>query len=477
MGDTPGKPPEQAENNLEQFGYAQELKRSMTLTDVIVHGLIYIVPLAPMAVFGPIYNFSHGMPALVYMVAAFAMLFSALSYKEMAIDFPVAGSVYSYVQFGINPQIGFLAGWAILLDYLLLPALLSVFGAAAMVSIIPGIPAFVWIILFVAIAALINLRGINLAAGMNKIFLVIQLVVLSIFVVGACIGVAQGRAHFELSPIYRSDIFSWSIVFGSIPIAALSFLGFDAIATLNEEAIGGGRAVSRATMIVLFFISALFVVQVYLAAIYVPTGTTFAKGTATNIAFYNIVQQVVGYWLEVVLALASALVAILANSIAAQATSSRLLFSMARDGQLPRFLARVSPTRRIPINALWLIVGLSLVIGLIGVNAQGFLTTLVTFGALTAYILLHVSVIVHFTLRKRSPRLFLHLISPLIGIAVLSYALWNANEHARILGGVWMLVGVGIAVFFYMRPNADTSQSRQRASAAPGEGIYEQPMD
>ncbi|WP_269048478.1 APC family permease [Paenarthrobacter sp. Z7-10] len=439
---------EGAEHELEEFGYAQELKRSMSLTDVVVYGLIYMVPLATLPVFGIIYNFSGGMPALVYLVAAIAMFFSALSYKEMAKKFPIAGSVYSYVRIGLNRFVGFLAGWAILLDYLLLPALLSVFAAAAMVAVVPAIPAWVWIVVFVVLAAAINLRGIGLTAGMNRVFLAIQLIVLLIFVVGALIAVAQGKAAFTLDPIFQSAQFSWAIVFGAIPIAALSFIGFDAISTLNEEAKGGGAAVSKATMIVLFAITIIFVVQVYLAAIFVPTGTIFAAGDATNNAFYNIAGDVVGPWFKVVITLTSALVAIFANSIASQATSSRLVFSMARDGQLPRVFSRVSAKRQIPRNAMFLIAGLSLVIGIVGTSEQELLTTLVTFGALTAYILLHVAVSAHFGVKLRSRRLFVHWISPVLGILVLGYALRSANANAKVLGVAWLLIGVGIALYF-----------------------------
>ncbi|MCZ2405000.1 APC family permease [Paenarthrobacter sp. Z7-10] len=420
----------------------------MSLTDVVVYGLIYMVPLATLPVFGIIYNFSGGMPALVYLVAAIAMFFSALSYKEMAKKFPIAGSVYSYVRIGLNRFVGFLAGWAILLDYLLLPALLSVFAAAAMVAVVPAIPAWVWIVVFVVLAAAINLRGIGLTAGMNRVFLAIQLIVLLIFVVGALIAVAQGKAAFTLDPIFQSAQFSWAIVFGAIPIAALSFIGFDAISTLNEEAKGGGAAVSKATMIVLFAITIIFVVQVYLAAIFVPTGTIFAAGDATNNAFYNIAGDVVGPWFKVVITLTSALVAIFANSIASQATSSRLVFSMARDGQLPRVFSRVSAKRQIPRNAMFLIAGLSLVIGIVGTSEQELLTTLVTFGALTAYILLHVAVSAHFGVKLRSRRLFVHWISPVLGILVLGYALRSANANAKVLGVAWLLIGVGIALYF-----------------------------
>ena len=432
---------------LERFGYQQELRRSMSLTDVVVYGLIYMVPMAPLPVFGIIFNFSAGMAGLVYLVAAFAMVFSALSYKEMALRYPIAGSVYSYVRMGLNDFVGFLAGWAILLDYLLLPALLSVFAAAAMVSLWSAVPAWTWIVVFVVLAAAINLGGISFTATMNKLFLSVQLIVLGIFIVWVLSDVANGRAHLALWPVFSSQHFSWGIVFGAIPIAALSFIGFDAISTLNEEARGGGRAVSKATMIVLVAVTVLFVLQVYLAAIYVPEGTTFADGASTNNAFYNIAGQVVGHWFKVLITLTSALIAIFANSIASQATSSRLVFSMARDKQLPHFLAYVS-SRAVPRNAMLFIAGLSLVIGIIGTQEQALLTTLVTFGALTAYILLHVAVLTHFGIRGRSRHWFVHWASPMIGSAVLIYALWSADIHAKILGVCWLALGVLIATYF-----------------------------
>lgn len=435
---------------LHQLGYEQQLRRSMSLTDVVIYGLIYMVPLAPLAVFGIIFNFSNGMPALVYLVAAVAMVFSALSYKEMAKRFPIAGSVYSYVRFGMNRGVGFVAGWAILLDYLLLPALLSVFAAAAMTSLVPGIPEFVWVIVFVLLAALINLRGIKLTSRMNMIFLVIQLVVFAVFVVSACIAVAQGRGSFSLAPIFQATGFSWAIVFGAIPIAALSFIGFDAISTLNEEARGGGKTVSKATMIVLVVVAFLFAAQVYLAAIFVPVGTTFAPGDATNNAFYHLAGDIVGEWFRVIITLTSALIAIFANSIVSQATSSRLVFSMARDGQLPRLFAEVS-RKQVPRNALLLIVVLSLVIGITGTSQQELLTTLVTFGALTAYILLNITVVVQFGVRERSRNIALHWISPILGAGVLFYALLNANVNAQILGAGWLLIGAGISVYWAIR--------------------------
>ena len=215
----------------------------------------------------------------------------------------------------------------------------------------------------------------------------------------------------------------------------MSFIGFDAISTLNEEAEGGGQTVSKATMIVLWVVAALFVLQVYVAAIFVPVGTVFADGDDTNNAYLQHRRASTTPWFKTVFLLTAALIALFANAIASNATSSRLVFSMARDGQLPKFLARVSKTHQVPVNAMIFIAVLSVGVGILGVEQAGLLTTLVTFGALTAYILLNISVINHFVVRNKSRHYFLHWISPALSTIILLAALWSANDNAKIVGG------------------------------------------
>lgn len=441
---------DEAGDSLDCSGDRRQLRRSMSFIDVVAYGLVYMVPMAPLAVFGAVYNFSAGMVALVYLVAATAMLFSALSYKEMAARYPVAGSVYSYVRLGVNAYCGYLAGWAILLDYLLLPALLSVFAAVAMAGIVPAVPAWVWIIVFVLLAAGINLGGIGVTAAMNKLFLGLQLLMIAAFVIVAGIDIIQGNVVLSWRPWFDESAFSWAVVFGAVPIAALSFLGFDAISTLNEEARGGGHTVSRATLVVLFVAMLVFVGQVYLAALYVPAGSHFASGSPTHNAFYNIAEQAGGHGFRVLMTLTSALIAIFANSIASQATSARLIFSMARDRQLPSTLGRTDRNHT-PRNATLLVAGLSLVIALLGNESPEMLTTLVTFGALTAYILLHAAVFFRFMVVERSRRWVLHGLSPLVGGAVLIYALTQADAQAQWLGTAWMTAGMLIALILHRR--------------------------
>lgn len=454
-----GAKTETAQARLESLGYAQQLDRSMRLRDVVVYGLIFMCPVAPLPVFGFIYNLSGGQVAMVYIVAAIAMCFSAVSYAEMAKVFPVAGSVYSYVRFGAGEFLGFMSGWAILLDYLLLPGLTFIFAAAAMHILVPAVPQWVWIAVFVLVATLTNLRGVTFASWTNLASLYVQLAVLAVFVVATVAALWHGSTPLSLDPLVGSDGFSMQRIFAAIPIAALSYLGFDAISTLNEEAKGGGQTVARATLVVLVAVTALFVLQVYLAALWVPAGTIF-RGDSLDTAFYDVAITAVGPWFQLVITITAAVIAMLTNAIVSQATTSRLIFSMARDRQLPGFLAAVDRGRRVPVRAILLVAVLSLSIGIFAVGKADLITSLVTFGSLTAYVLLHVAVMHHFAAAAGPRSLFKHWISPLLGLVIIGYALWSASPQAKALAGGWLAAGViGLWVRRNFFPQVVTAQA------------------
>jgi amino acid transporter len=458
----PAAPLDPSQQRLESLGYRQELNRTMSLFDVVVYGLIYMVPLAPLQVFGFAYNLSGGMVAAAYAVAAVAMYFSAVSYSEMAQEFPVAGSVYSYVRFGAGNFLGFMSGWAILLDYLLLPGLLCIFAAAAMHLQVPSMPEWIWVPIFVLVSTAINMRGIVFTAGVNLICLYVQLAVLVWFVIVVGLGLFAGRIHLSWQPLLGAHGFSLALVFAALPIAALSYIGFDAISTLNEEAKGGGRAVARATMIVLLAVAVMFMLQVYLAALFIPSGTKFDENSAVT-AFYDVAAVAGGPVFKAVITLVSALIAILANAIVSQATTSRLVFSMARDRQIPRFFAAVDARRQIPMRAVVTVAVLSTGIGLLAINASDLITSMVTFGSLAAYCLLHVAVLRYFSSRERRARVFAHRISPILGLGILLWTLWKTPELARWVGTIWLAAGVGIYLIHRRTALAQRQSTRHSA--------------
>ncbi|SCZ13986.1 MULTISPECIES: APC family permease [unclassified Pseudomonas] len=422
----------------------RKLSKKLSLTDVIVYGLLYFGPIAPIPVFGAIHNISNGMSALTYAFAAIAMIFSAISYSEMAKHITLSGSVYSYVTKGTNSTFGFMAGWSILLDYLLLPALLAILGAAALQPLFPEIDKTVWLVLFVAVPLIVNFFGITVNVNVGKVLLIIQLVVLSIFVVYSIGLIADGavsRAQL-LAPFYNPAQFSISAVFSAVPIAALSFIGFDAVSTLNEEAKGGGKTVSKATMLLLVIVTVLFVAQVYLVSVFVPLGSTF-EGADADVAFYTVSTQIVGAWFLPVITLTNALIALLANALTSQATTTKVIYCMARDKKLPSMLTKLNRNET-PIIALYLVAALSLIIAILAKDHIEMIVTMVTFGALTAYVMLHISVVFFFK-SKADKSFFKHVVSPVIGAAVLCYALFSANSNAQFVGVAWLLIGCVVA--------------------------------
>ncbi|HEV3359779.1 MAG TPA: APC family permease [Pseudonocardiaceae bacterium] len=430
------------EGSLAEFGYQQELRRSLRLRDLIVYGLIFMVPIAPFAIFGPVFNASHGMVPLTYVIGLVAMIFTALSYREMSRAFPVSGSVYAYASRGIANWVGFLAGWALILDYLLIPTLLYVTGAAAMAAVLPAVPGWLWVVIFLALNTAVNLAGVELGAWVNRVFLIGELIVLTIFIVLAVVAInhGSGGAHWSTLPFYNPKEFSVGLVFTALSIAALSFLGFDAISTQSEEVRGGPKVVGRATIISLILVAVLFIVQTYLATLLVPGKTAFADADV-NQAFYQVAGLTAGHWMTILIAVSSALAGAIANSLVAQNAISRLLYSMGRDRVLPRFLAHISK-RKVPERAILVVAVISLILGIGFVGQVEFLSTLVNFGALFSFLLLHISVAFYYLIKKRQKTYGMHLVVPLIGFLIIGYIEYSADTPAKIGGGIWLGIGV-----------------------------------
>ena len=459
-----------AAENIERFGYKQELHRSLSLGDLIVYGLVFMVPIAPFGIFGAVFQSSGGMVALAYAIGMVAMMFTALSYSQMAQAFPMAGSVYTYAGRGIAPPVGFLAGWMILLDYVLVPSLLYLIASVAMNSLYSAIPVWVWLVVFVVLNTVVNYMGIEMTARVNRIMLIGELIVLAIFIVIGIVALAQGKGRgFDFSPIFNSATFSWPLVFGAVSVAVLSFLGFDGISTLAEENKETAKAIGRSMVACLLVAGVLFIVQTWVASLLVPhPALLIAKGDPTGVAFYDAAGVAAGAWLAKLTALATAISWGFANSLVAQAATSRLLFAMARDRQLPRFLSKVHPRHAVPVNATLLVAGLSLILGLYFYSRSdgiSLLSTLVNFGALSAFLALHVSVVWFYVGRQGSHAWWKHLVAPAIGFAILAYVLINAQLQAKWLGLIWFAVGlVALIVLVAMgrRPELEAIDAVER---------------
>ncbi|RYL92520.1 APC family permease [Sporolactobacillus sp. THM7-4] len=438
-----------SESNLKQThstGYKQELNRALTFGDLLIYGLIFMVPIAPFGIYGQIAIGSHGMVALAYAIGMVGMLFTAISYSKMSSAIPIAGSVYSYAQRGINDNVGFIAGWLILLDYIFIPALLYLVSAVALADIIPQIPVLVWLIIFIGFNTVINIRGIVFTAKTNKIILFLEFVVLAIFIIVGISAIAQhtNGAHFTFKPLYDPNQFALPTVMGAVSIAVLSFLGFDAISTLAEESNGGKKAVGRATVFSLIIVGVLFIIQTWVAALIFPNFNGFKN---PDTAFYQVAGIAGGNWLRILTIVATAVSWGIADALVAQTAISRVLYSMARDGKLPHILARIHPKFKTPYVSTLLVAIISLIVTTIFSSQIGKLASVVNFGALSSFILLHIAVMNFFLRKKKSKNYLQYFIMPLIGLLVIGFVWWNLDSLAKTLGFSWLAIGIIYLIF------------------------------
>jgi amino acid transporter len=430
--------------SLQEFGYQEQLKRALTTPDLIIYGMIFMVPIAPYSVFGFVWNDAKGMVPLAYLVGLVGMLFTALSYAAMSRAFPLAGSVYTYAQRGLHEIAGFFSGWLILLDYILVPSLLYLFSAVALRPIFPAVPGWLWLAGFISFNATVNLLGIEFTARVNRYMLVMELATLALFVVLGAIALysGAGAGRLTLKPIYDPQAFSLSTVAGATSIAVLSFLGFDGISTLSEESRGSQNAVGRATVLSLALVGVLFMLQTWVAAD-LARGMRFA---APETAFYEVAERAGGAWLRFATIFAVVMASAIANAMAAQAAVSRILFAMARDGKLPSILAKVHPRYRTPYVSTLSVAVVSLLVGVLFADRVDNLTRIVNFGALSGFVLLHLSVVSHYFCRRRSGDWLRHLVFPLTGLAIIVYVLYEMDRTAKVLGACW----IGIGVLYYL---------------------------
>ncbi len=471
--------PQDTNTNIEQYGYKQELKRRLSYADLLVYGLIFMVPIAPFAIFGSVFQASGGMVALTYLVGMAGMMLTANSYSKMAREYPMSGSVYTYVGRGMARPVGFVAGWMMLLDYILVPCLLYLAASSAMTGIVPAVPTWVWLIIFVVLNTLINYMGIEFTAKANKIMLVLELIVLAIFLAMGIWAVAHGLGQgFNFNAFFDPNHFQMSMVLGAVSVAVLSFLGFDGISTLAEENTSGSKSVGKSMIAALLLVGVLFVAQTWVGSMLVQDPEALiANGDPAGSAFYDAAGLAGGQFLFTLTSAATAIAWGFANALAAQAATSRLLFAMGRDRQLPHVLAKVNAKRGVPVVATFLVAIVSLVLGLYLTFLPDGLTvisTLVNFGALTAFLTLNVTMVWHFAIKGKHPLIFGHIIAPSLGAIILAAVIWNAQLAAQVTGLLWLAAGIVLAIVLYkLGRMGDPLAGAEPAPSSPQAAVIE----
>jgi putrescine importer len=424
------------------------LRKVLTLWDLIFYGMVLIQPTAPIPLFGVAQKLSNGHAVTTILVAMLAMVITAISYGRMAAIYPSAGSAYTYVGRTINPHLGFLVGWAMLLDYILQPLLNVVWISAALESrYLTMVPFPITALLIVIFITALNLIGIRSSAMTNKILLAAMCVVLVVFAILAVhylFDHGRWAGLFSLTPFYAPATFKVGRIWGATSFAALTYIGFDGITTLSEDVENPKRNVLLATVLVCVLTGVISGAEVYLGQRIWPNWHTFPN---LETAFMDVCRVVGGPFLfqsmGVVLILAA-----LGSALTGGLGAARLLFGMGRDGVLPRRLfAHLDPKTNAPTYNI-LLIGAIAYLGALGLNMIGsayeHAGELLNFGAFLAFMGVNLSVFWRFSIARREQgrRIFADIALPLIGFAFCASIWWNLNSIAKVVGGIWFVIGV-----------------------------------
>ncbi|MDT7811611.1 MAG: putrescine importer [Acidobacteriaceae bacterium] len=423
---------------------APGLVRSLKLWHLILFGVIIIQPTAPMGIYGVVSNIAGGHVVTTILIAMVAMLFTAVSYGRMARVYPQAGSAYSYVSGELHPGLGYVVGWAMLMDYLLNPIICVIWCSQAARNILPGVPFTFWAIAFALAFTFLNTRGIRASSRVNAILTVVMTVVVVVFL-GEGARYIMHTLHPTgaalLLPFYDPATFHPSTLFRGTSVAVLTYIGFDGISTMAEEVEDPRRNILLATVLTCLVIGILSAVEVYTAQLAWPYHQPFPE-SVVDTAFVHIAARIGGPYLFQLLN-ATLLIANVGSGIAAQFGASRLLYSMGRSGSLPRFFGAVDERHHVPRNNVLLVGGAALAGAFLLTYEQG--AELLNFGAFIAFIGVNAAALVHYRFRSKE-KVLLPALMPALGILICVFIWLHLTHGAQLLGAAWLAVGLMVAL-------------------------------
>ncbi|HET7208063.1 MAG TPA: APC family permease [Terriglobales bacterium] len=423
------------------------LRRALTLWDLILYGVIVIQPVAPMSVFGVLSDRGHGHVVTTIFIAMVAMLFTAISYGRMARAYPSAGSAFTYVGQEINPALGYVTGWSMVMDYMLNPIICVIWCSQQAHVFAPGVPYWGWAVFFALVFTFLNVQGVKTSARVNAGLAAGMGVVIAIFFVAAArylFGHAHDSAAFLTRPFYDPQSWNTKAVLGGTSVAVLTYIGFDGISTLSEEAENPRRNILLATVLTCLVIGILSALEVYAAQLVWPAAEPYPN---VDTAFTFVAQRawaplfaVVGFTL---------VVANFGSGMGAQLGAARLLYGMGRSSALPKgFFGAIDRKRHVPRNNVLFVGALALLgaflLPAIAGEATGYElgANLLNFGALLAFMGVNASAFVRYFLREK--KTVWNFLPPVLGFFICALLWWNLSTKARIFGAIWM--GVGIAI-------------------------------
>lgn len=450
-------------------------KKKIGLFSAVLFGIALIFPIAPVAIYGTVQPISMGHMAICYLLAAIPMTFTAWSFGAMGAEFPRAGSSYSFVANGVNPYLGFITGWGILLDYILFPVMnfviLAIY-AQALFGVSSTLSYWIIIIISVILITIMNLMGIKSVATVNNLITIGGFAVVFYFIFAAVGALNHGVGDgFTMNALYDPGTFDFKLILAGTAIACFSFLGFDGITNLVEEIKEPKKNLPRATVLTCLIMMAVFVAMAYLGQCLYPDYTAFSD---PNSAFLDVAAAAGGQRLATVISIALVVCAY-AFSLDMIAGVTRLLLGMGRDGVLPKKVFGYTNKKGIPVYNILLVA----LVCLVGSNLTlGDLFPIINFGGIFAFIMVNLSVIIHFYGHKKersAGSTWKYLIVPGLGFLACIVVWFSLSSNAKIVGFSWLAVGIIYMLIWTrgfkrpMKPISDSEWEKIQADQAPVE--------
>lgn len=421
------------------------LKRTLTTKDLVIFGMIFMVPIAPFSILASLSNTSNGMPAVAYLIAMVAMLFTALSFGMMVPLFPSSGSIYIYVSHLMTKPIGFVVGWLMILQYLITPAVMLIMAGEALHQYIPAVPVWGWALIFFVFITLVALRGMGATMVVDKLALAAELIVLALFFVFGIIFVCKHpeTAHFSGKAFFNPDKFDLNAMMSAVSLCALSYVGFGSIVTLDDECVQPKKGPGKAMIFIVLILGFLYMSMSFLTMCMDPNGKLMLANP--NNGFYT-VAGLAGKWLGVTCAVANALALGLFTSLSGMTAISRLMYTMAQGGGLPKPLASLNKKTNVPTGATIFTAIVTLVcifvVMWVGMDTGAKFSN---FGALSTYFMLNVVVIWGLGIKQKGFKgksFWRTILCPLIGAVVTFYIFISLGGLVWIVGASWTVLGI-----------------------------------
>ena len=432
------------------------LQKTLLLWHVVIIGLAYIQPMTLLDTFGMVSRDSLQHVPASYFVALLAVLLTSLSYGHMIRRYPSSGSAYTYAQKAIHPNVGFMVGWSSLLDYLLSPMVNILLARIYLGSMFPEVNHWVWIVGLTAIMVAVNLRGIRFVANLNGLIVFFQLLIIAIFcalvwtklsagynALGRLGSIAQqgGDGLWSLAPFWSAHAELGALMTGAT-ILCFSFTGFDSLSSLAEETHDTENTLPKAIFLTALISGLIFIAATYFLQLYFP-GDPQQYFKAVDETQPEILYLVGGSLFQSVV-LAFAIVTVMASGIAAHAGVSRLMYVMGRDGVInQRFFGQINPRTHTPANNIWLVGLVALTAGFLSLE---YVVALISFGALTAFSFVNLSVLAEYVWRQGRWHslgdMLRYIVTPVLGFISVG-AMWLQVEPVSLSSGlIWGSLGL-----------------------------------